>query len=223
MIRLLAFFIIFTTLIGCTAGSEDESASISSPLANVQTPPFEELPDDGRISFSIEDVNVSLRVPEQWAFYETAYGLVMTEEISTIAANGELDGLLTHVFVPPLENLPIPISDTNRALGILRGIIANPDYVGLAQFSQPQSFMWGDYEAAYVLMNNGEAVRTLVLAVVIPGTRGLIACNISAPTEEADRIRTELPHLLDGLEINGVSLHGAALNQLPEVLPFPEM
>lgn len=222
MIRVSLFFIVFLTLLGCTANSGTLGESESSPLANVQPDHVEDTLTEGRVHFDVNDVTVNVHLPDQWEYYETAYGLVMTEQISTIATNGELGGLLTHIFVPPLDNLPIRASQTNRALSILREIVSDPDYVGAAKVTKPQSFLWDGHEAAYFLMNNGEVNRTLVLGVILPGINGLIACNISAPSDQSDRIREQLPQLLEGLEINGIILDSESLNQLPDVLPFPD-
>src|SRR5690606_12599486 len=124
MSRLIFFFIIFAILVGCQANPSNDSVDVSSSQANAQNAPLEEVVDGSRISFMARDVAINVNWPDQWEYYETTYGLVMTEQISTMAANGELGGLLTHIFVPPLENLTTRISNSNRAYNILREVIS---------------------------------------------------------------------------------------------------
>ncbi len=215
MIRVIVFLIYVVLLAGCGGADAVDSTQLMSSETTTQI-------IDAQINLSVDSINLQLRRPEAWEIYETEYGVVLAEYISSVAVDRQLSGLLTHVFVPPLDEFNIQISATsNPAFLILSQITSNPDYVGSATISDPVAFDWDGLSAAYYLMDNGEGNVTIVVGVVADRSNRLVACSISAPADQSDRIREALPQLLDGLMINGQVLAGDSLNTLPNPLHFP--
>ena len=179
---------------------------------------------DGVVEFSLSAQNISLSgvYPAGWESFTTDYGIVLAEELGSVATDGRLNGMLVHVFVPPMDDFKLPTSSENRAWYILHEIIKNPEYVGEAAISEPIAFRWGEYEAAYYLMDSGEGHLTIVVGVVVPDVNQLVVCHTSAPADQAQRIRDNLPDLLDGFVINDIRLDGTLLDAaLPSELSFP--
>lgn len=216
--RIALFILSGFLLFGCGPVG-DETAEIVSPVT--RTPAIRTV-DETLVRFTIEDLELTMNRPDGWELYSTEYGVVLAEFISSVATEGTLDGLLMHVFVPPLDDFDLRATDgTNLAWRILSQIIENPEYVGSATVSEPVAFQWGNSQAAYYLMDNGEGNVTIVVGIVPPGTTRLIAGSVSAPFDQAHRIREQLPWLLDQLTINNLQLNGAALDFLPDPLVFP--
>lgn len=175
-----------------------------------------------QVAFSIGDIDLSILRPDGWETYSTDYGIVLAENIVSVAQEGEQDGLLMHLFIPPLDDLSVEaVNPSNLAWEILSEIIEDPAYVGSASVSAPYAFEWGGFDAAYYLLDNGDGSLSIVLGIAEPRSGQLITCNISAPIAQAERIRAHLPALLDGLVVNGVTLSGTELNSLPDPFEFP--
>ena len=214
---LLAF--VLTLLVGCGDKSKNTSI-VNSPD---DSPGSHSAIAEDHIELHVQGVDLYLPRPYDWEFYETEYGIVMAEEIGSVATDGRLGGLLTHIFIHPLEEFEdIPITaSANEAHQLLDAIIHNSDYVGHARTSTPIAFDWNGLDAAYYLMTNKEGNVTIVLGVVAPGTHKLVATSVSAPPDHSGRLRTSLPELLGGMVINDVVLDRAALDVLPDPLAFP--
>lgn len=175
--------------------------------------------DSTRLALDVNGVELRVKRPNEWEYYTTEYGVVLAEQLGSVAAAGELGGLFTHVWVPPLEDFVLPVNAQNEALAILNEIIANPDYVGNARVSSPSAFTWDGAEAAYYLMDNDEGNLTIVFGIVVPGVDRFVAASISASVDDIDRIRSQIPSILDELTVDGVTLSGESLEQhLPEEL-----
>jgi hypothetical protein len=221
--RVLSLLIVSVLLAACgpdkTAAPTEETGlllSYSTRTPNIQ------IVSDTEVVYTVDSIDLALQRPETWEFYATDHGVVLAEHIGSIATDAQLQGLLAYVFVPPLGGFDLPaMDDQNRARAILRQIIGNPQYVGTAAVSEPIGFLWNNHEAAYYLTDSGEGSLTLVLGVYLPELSKLVACSVSAPRDQAERIRAMLPTLLDGLTINEISLDGQALEQLPDPLEFP--
>ena len=202
-------------LVSC-ASSPSNSTSIAAVDGRQATPDTNE----SFVDFQVEDIQISVPRPDGWESFTTDPGIVIAETISSVADEGELDGLVMHVYVPVLEDLPLPAVDgDNIAQQILQQIVEDPNYTGSASINGPFAFDWNDYDSAYYLFNNGDV--SIVIGVALPGTTRIIACSVSAPVAEADRIRAMLPRLLNGVRINGIELDGGVLEDLPNPLVFP--
>ncbi|MCU0479891.1 MAG: hypothetical protein MUE54_01610 [Anaerolineae bacterium] len=175
------------------------------------------------VNLTIQDIHLSLPYPQDWETYTTEYGIVLAEYLGSVATEGQLGGILVHLFIPPLDGFDLPIAnETNRALIILREILTHPDYVGDATVSEPYPFMWGEWESAYYLMDNGEGNLTIVIGILDPSINKLVTVSVSAPAEDEARIRPSLATLLNNLVINNHALSGDVLERvLPNPLVFP--
>jgi hypothetical protein len=175
------------------------------------------------VAFTIEDITLSVPRPQNWELHRTAFGVVLAEHIGSIATDGELGGILAHVWLQPLTDFNLQASTReNAAWAILGQIIENPEYVGSATVSGPAGFIWDGNDAAYYLLDNGDGNLSVVIGVIVPGTGRLITISVSAPAAQAARIRPLLPQTLHGLRINNSTLSGSALDQLPDPLVFPQ-
>ncbi|HRF96875.1 MAG TPA: hypothetical protein PLZ51_16820, partial [Aggregatilineales bacterium] len=120
--------IMMMVLVGCDVSPEENTAlrvtltDIATTVAEVTVP---------TVDFSIDGIHLALPHPQEWESYTTEYGIVLAEQLGSVATEGQLGGILIHLFVPPLDGVTLPISDdSNRALSILTQILTHPDYVG---------------------------------------------------------------------------------------------
>jgi hypothetical protein len=209
---------------GCGSAS-DNGTPPAIVSQNIAPPAFSDSTAEP-IELNVSDVALIVPRPSGWDYNLTDFGIVLNENISSVIVDGELRGILAHVFVPPLDGVNAPefdtVSDANKARAILRTIIEDPTYVGSANVSLPVGFSWGGYDAAYYLVDNGDGSVSIVIGVVLPEMPRLVTCSISAPTDQGARIRDNLARLLDGLTVNGVVFDGDDLDELPNPLNFPE-
>ncbi len=217
--RFCLFILIMSLLVGCDHHADP---------TGVVNRPDEALADhseltDAHVIMHVQGVELSVPRPHDWEHYETEYGIVLAEEIGSVATDGRLNGLLTHVFVHPLEEFSsiLGTQSSNLAHELLDAIVHNPDYVGTAHVTAPVAFDWNGLDAAYYLMKNHDGNVTIVIGVVAPNSNQLVATSISAPIEQAARLGNEIAQLLHGMMINEVALNGAALDVLLDPFQFP--
>ncbi len=217
----MIFIAIFMMMIsGCAPDTQPSDTVRLMPTSTPNTTDTAQI-----VNLSLNDIALALPYPSTWESYTTEYGVVLAEYLGSVATEGQLGGILIHLFVPPLDEMNIPISESdnnNRALDILSKILAYPDYVGNATVSTPSPFLWDQFECAYYLMDNGEGNLTIVIGILDPQTNRLVTVSMSAPQDQQTRIRAMLPVLLDGLVINDYTLSGMVLDDiLPNPLVFP--
>ena len=203
-------------LAGCQAlVSEPVAATPNDPLAN-HNPPTQ------WAEYRSRPVSFGLEVPQGWQSYSTEAGIVLNERPAAITDGITLEGILIHIFSPPLDSLNQAVSrGENSAWHILREVVSNPEYIGNAIVSEPVAFRWSDHDAAYYLLYNRDTTVTLLLALDAPETDKLVVCHVSAPEAQSSRIRELLPDILSSLTINDTHIGSAALHNLPDPLIFP--
>ncbi|MEQ8675831.1 MAG: hypothetical protein RLP44_06335 [Aggregatilineales bacterium] len=221
-----AVFLLVPILAACGVVSQNQSISTSGESSTNEITVFSSQRSADPVAFTVDDVAVQLTPPTEWAVNTTPYGVLLTEHIRSIATEGQLDGILLHTFVDPLDDVRVSISDTtsesyNPALQILSQIVADTAYVGDSAVTSPLPFEWNGNPAAYYLLTNQDENVSLVLGVIAPETTRLLTLTVSAPVNQASRIRTLLPELLSSLSLNGNLLDASALNGLPDPLEFP--
>lgn len=146
------------------------------------------------------------------------------EHFGSIATEGQLQGLMTYVFMTPLQEYTTEVASggrSNRAKSILDQITADPVYTANIAVSETIPFNWDGYDASYYLLSGDDGNATIVIGVVIPQANVLLSSSISAPYEQRDRIRPSLGVLLEGLALNNVTLSDAILNHIADPLVFP--
>lgn len=169
------------------------------------------------------DFKLSIVVPEGWETYNTEAGIVLNEHVGSSAPDTPLRGFLIHIFVPYADNFRMPLTDDmNMAWYVLKQVVHNREYVGDALVSEPVAFQWDIYDAAYYLLNNRNNSVTMLLALGMPDGHNLIVCHVSVPKDQAARIRSLLPELLNTLTIDDQRVDATALTNLPDPLVFPE-
>ncbi len=170
------------------------------------------------LQLEMNNVTLKLWRPTGWDAGDNDRGILVAEH--TIPASGGTNnsgGMLIYCSV----SLPDPDDDGNRALAILQQIVGQQSNKRWdATMTEPDALIWDGNDAAYYLFTSGDGVRALVIAVAVPN-ENVVLCTISAPMMQSDRIRAQLPQLLDGMTINTMTLHGTGLSSLPDPLPFP--
>ncbi len=199
----------------------------STPRQMIPTAAVDSRIDAQQVRLSTADLDISLPRPNNWESFTTEYGVVLGEQFGNVASGGSLEGIILYLFASPLEDYLFPATDsdvtTNTAERIQRRIVTDPDYIGSARVQDPRGFTWDAHEAAYYLLRDDSIqAYSMVFHIVAPGSDHVVICTISAPLAQRDRIRAALPQLLDGLQINGHTLSGEALNTLPDPLDFPD-
>lgn len=230
MPKTLLTFSAILILLSAACRSAAPGSDVASALTLPASPPAEdggspyhaENATEEVVSFDIQGVNCYLNKPQNWEVHMTEHGVILAERVGSISTGGELEGLLAYFFVPSLEDYTLPLAENmNMAWSVLRQVTQKTAQVKGALVSDPMPFQWGDYDAAYYLLNDGNGTLTLVLATTIPETNQLLAVYISAPVQRAYIIRPMLPEILDGLTINGMKMDNRALDSLPNPLIFP--
>ncbi len=207
------FFILMLGIVGCQAFSTTPNQSMVA-----QKHPYPKGEDyayhDGG------DVHLKILVPDGWETFNTDAGIVLNEQVGATS----IDGVLVHIFLPNMNDFMYPdTSDVNLAWSILNQVVSNPDYIGNALVSDPVAFEWDAHDAAYYLLNNRDETVTMLLALGMPTQNSLVVCHVSAPNNQANRIRALLPELLKTLTLDGNLIDAEALESLPDPLVFPEV
>ncbi len=188
----------------------------------MNTPPVEPY----WLEVNIEGIELGLWLPAGWVA-DVQEGLILAEHYTTFQSGDPMfTGMIVHIFVPPLDTFEIPAElsdDHNMALMVLSQAIHKPDMIGSATASDPQGFTWGAHDAAYYLLTSPDGMQTLVMAIALPERR-LLVLSLSTPMEytpESGGMRDTIAALLEGITVNGVTLHSADLTVLPADFDFP--
>jgi hypothetical protein len=194
---------------------------INTPTLQITEEPPEVIQEPDWVETEMNGVSLGMWKPAGWEI-DQSQGLVLAEGKDT-PQGLVAGGMLIYCFVPLVDEFGVNGDDeSNFALAVLAKVVKMPSYTGHdIAVSLPVGFTWDDHQAAYYLLATGAGMRALVLAVALPGEGKVVACNVSISMSQAYRIRTMLPQLLDGLTVEGRVMDGAALDALPDPLPFP--
>lgn len=172
------------------------------------------------IEHEVDGVLLGVEKPKGWHAQETEDGILLVEYTPTMANGDDVPGVQVHIFVHSIEKFNLA-GGGNVASSVLEQIIKNRDYIGNARADEPSGFQWGSHQAAYYLSNNGDGNVTMLIAIAIPDTKQMVACNVTSPVHEAGRIRSILPIILKTLTVDDVRMDVSALSILPDPLVFP--
>ncbi|MDZ4766405.1 MAG: hypothetical protein SGI73_17830 [Chloroflexota bacterium] len=193
---------------------------VLSPTRSAPTPALTHL------ETTTEGVLLAIDAPSNWET-DIVDGLLLAEHSAAMNDGTPGLGMLVYIFAPPNNEFAVLTGrDGNFAHSVLNHVVRMPGRIGRnVAVSEPVSFDWDGYDAAYYLLSGADA-QTMVLAVAIPlggddARPRLVVCNLSIPPARTAALRAHLPGVLDGLTIDGVRLNGAALDALPDPLPFP--
>ena len=215
---------VFTLLfVGCVPTTTEDSVSSTQYIINRVPASLRQGDTEDMVTVLVDEMVISVQRPPSWESVSTDYGVVLAEKMSTFADLGH-DGLIAHIFVPPLDNIVLAEDSDNVARSILRQVIARPEYINGAITTTPMAFEWQSLDAAYFLMDNRRGSATVIIGLAEPVNNKLAVVQVSAPSAEAERIRMLLPEVLDRMTINNIELSGSVLDSiLPAMLKFPEM
>lgn len=172
-------------------------------------------------SVTAEGVELSIRTPPDWKSITDDHGILLAEHVRPNEVQRP-DGVLVYIFVPRMHDIDINNFEApNKAWAALNHVAQNRELVGHSTVTSTVAFEWGEHDAAYYLLTDGEGNHTIVIALVVPVINKMVVCNISSPAEDAARIRAVLPEVLSQLSVNGVLMDSSALASLPDPLPFP--
>lgn len=221
--RILILALCAAVLAACQSQPYPLPTTSQNPASEIQPDGIAATPSERVLQTAINGNELIVTHPAGWETLATANGVILSENGSSIQNTGSLDGMLVYIFLP--EDATIPESDpfatnTNHALNMLREVIRLPSYIGEAQVMDPVPFGWGQHEAAYYTLNSGNERLTLLLAVTLP-PETLVVYNVTVPADEADTMREELPGVIRRVSVNGQTLFGNELENLPRQLRFP--
>ncbi|MDL1883573.1 hypothetical protein FBR01_07970 [Anaerolineae bacterium CFX8] len=222
IVRCLVLLWIGLILSGCQAPL---SSRTDSPTAAASQPPSPEATVEPTPAEWVEQevggVLIGIEKPRGWEVQKMDDGILLAERFGSIASGGSaMPGIQVHIFVHSAAGFQIP-DGQNAAWSILEQIVHDQKYMGRAHVEEPYGFAWEQHDAAYYLSNNGDGNMTMLIALVLPGARQMVVCNISSPVSESTRIRAMLPAILGSMTVNSVRLGAAALDALPDPLIFP--
>ncbi|MCU0513792.1 MAG: hypothetical protein MUE40_14635 [Anaerolineae bacterium] len=170
----------------------------------------------GPVSLTLADapLAITLDKPAGWYVYPAAEHLVLTEYETMLARDGRLRGIVLHVWAQAT-------ADGLTTAQVLQAALAEQRQQHALGSTVPAAFRWNGYDAAYYTLNSGDGNITLVLALTVPEAGHLVALNLSAPADQAQRLYAYLPQMMAALHINGVALTANAMQFLPQVLALP--
>lgn len=173
------------------------------------------------IEHEVDNVVLGVEKPRGWQAQQTDDGILLVEHSGSMTTTDRtMRGVQVHIFVHSLDGFEL-VAGKNRAWSVLEQIIQDQKYLGSARADKPYGFEWSQHDAAYYLSNNGDGNMTMLIAIAMPDSERMVACNITSPASEADRIRDILPLIFDSLTVNGLRLDVSVLNHLPDPLVFP--
>lgn len=173
------------------------------------------------IEHEVNGVALGIEKPGGWEAHTTDDGILLAERFATMASGSDaMPGIQVHIFVHSSNEFDIPEGE-NAAWAILEQISHKREYIGDARINTPHAFVWGRFDAAFYLSNNGDGNMSMLIGLIIPDNTWMVACNVTSPVSEAGRIRAMLPVILDSLTVDGVRLGSDALRLLPSPLDFP--
>ncbi len=168
-----------------------------------------------------DKLRVAMRAPQGWTSLEDDRHLILVEKPNPINANGLLEGLIVHIWMPTLEDLlEINFTPTSSASELLQQIVELPLVTANAVASTPQAFQASGYDGAYYTLNSGDGNVTFVLMLKYQDSN-FVAFNVSTQLKQLERIPQGLVQVLGGMTFNGVPLDTAWVARLPSVLYVP--
>jgi hypothetical protein len=217
-------------MLGSVAACQMLSSATPATPTVESTPTLEAIPSDTPVEAAskweqveVNGVMLGIQIPTGWRSRQTDEGLLIAQRFGTMQSGYEAYGMQIHLFVYSMDGYNLPTSsDANLAWAVLKQIIEEPYLIGNAEVSEPAGFEWDGHDAAYYLLNDGDANMSILLAVALNRPQRLVVCNFSSPATSATEIRRLLPEILSTLTINGTSMNISAINSLPNPLPFPD-
>ncbi len=173
------------------------------------------------IEAEVESVDLSIAVPDGWQAQPTDGGILLARYFDTMQGDHKLTDMQVHLFVHRIDAFDSLAADrANNALEILKHVVEQPTYIGEAVASSPIPLA-SQPEAAYYLLNNRNESITLMIGMTVRDPLRLVGLNISAPFDQADKIRSLLPVLLTKIRVNDSSIDARLIDALPDPLIFP--
>jgi hypothetical protein len=160
------------------------------------------------VDLPLADVSIRLYHLSDWNLYYDAQHIVLTEEVTPLNHQGDLKGIVMHLW----------LADAMPEMKIVDALNVILEDFGVGDdslISTPQAFVWSNHEAAYYLLNTDAHNLALVLAIRIPDSDHMLAVNMSAPRAEYARMRQLLPALFSGFAVNHQVLDHADLDHIP--------
>lgn len=178
------------------------------PAALPPTEARQSLPDI--VTLTVNDIEIRIKKPAGWWAYPEAQHLLLMEKDPVMKADGTLTGMVVNIWLPQVQ-------PGMSAEDMLRQVLADPDIAEQVESTPPRAFTWNQLDAACYLLDSGDGNLTLVIAVVVPEQKGMVAINITVPAEAIDRMHPLLAILFEEFTINNVLLNSDEL-----VLPADE-
>jgi hypothetical protein len=167
-----------------------------------------------------DETTVSVTTPPQWTGILDSEHIILTQSPTPLHADGTLNGVIINIWLPDKTEIVGDVVATKTS-DLLQQITNRPSYVGTATTTDPQAFVWQDYDGAYYALNNGDGNVTLVLALSMPDSRQLIAFNLSTNANTSALLLPTFAQVLPYIRINNTSLTSSLIESLPVSVEFP--
>lgn len=193
----LAYLILSTvfSLVGCTSHHTVETAT----------------PESRNVELTTEQGTIYMRTLPGWLAYTEDDNIILSSPTD-----------VTHAFV---VNIWLPDTNTfppqTRVTDILDSIADDIESRRSVAVSPPTATQWGDYEAAYFLINSDRYGVTMIVTANVDDT--LVALNINAISERFSESRAILQSLFADFTINDSIIGGDIFTDIPDVLFVPSL
>lgn len=159
--------------------------------------------------------------PQGWTSLQDDDHIILVEHAKPIGADGLLNGLIVHVWLPKLAELAdiqmTPATTTSELLGQIVALYVPSEH---AVTSALRPLRAAHYDGAYYLLNSGDGNITMVLMLKLD-PHHLVAFNISTQLDNLDSIPHGLGQVLAGFTINGELAETDWVGTLPSLLEVP--
>jgi hypothetical protein len=186
------------------------SASVSTDLTLTLAP----------LILESDETTLSVTTPPQWTGILDSKHIILTQSSAPLNSDGTLNGVIINIWLPDKTEIVGDVVATKTS-DLLQQITNRPSYVGTATTTDPQAFVWQDYDGAYYALNNGDGNVTLVLALSMPDSRQLIAFNLSTNADTSKLLLPTFAQALPHIRINDISLTSSLVESLPPSVEFP--
>ncbi len=214
--------LVLLTVTGCKTGVDsvhiEETRTDRSLTLATEEPTTTE--DPNWFEATVGGYTVGMSYPSSWEAHDTSGKAVFTERTYTLDDTMTPDGLSVSVFLPTESDLNHAADAPDPCMALMEYVTSSPGHVGQSAVIEPHAFQWNDHNAAYYTLDDHQGMVALVIAVCI-GNGDIMVFNISGPEDHGQRLRDELPKIMETIQIDGTHFNGTELDSLPNPLPFP--
>jgi hypothetical protein len=176
---------------------------------------------DNWISATLQGHEVRVRLPQGWQ-HDATDGLLIGENLGRMNSQSLINGTSAYFFVPELDQFGELLTQSgNLAYRVLQEVQEMPDLTSGTWVEEPIALASGESYAAYYLYTGVNDVHGMVLALARREAQQILVINMTVPDTDAQKLRSYLPQIVDGLQIGNYAFTYRLLDPMPEALVFP--